>query len=180
MPYQSEHQTKFKALQMHLNNIEQLRRNANGGNCVLFSFEPSEEALYINEARNLYKDTAEFIDASLLLQNYIDNETWQGFSDYYNDYKDTPNIVFKNDTDKDFFTMIIDEIKKANQNGKIPIIIRTGALYGTGIENQNIMENKYVMEMGNPLVIFYPAIKKDNNILFLGVKKASQYRCQLI
>lgn len=180
MPYQSEHQAKFKVLQIHLDNIEQLRRSANGGNCVLFSYEPNDEKLYIEEAKNIYKDSAYFIDLSNLLQGFIDKDGWDKFSNYYNDYQDTPHEVFKSDFGGDYFEMIIHEIKVADKNNKIPMIIRTGALYGTGIDNQNIMENKCVMELKKPLVIFYPSIKKDNNVLFLGVKEASQYRCQVI
>lgn len=181
MSYQSEHQKKFKALELYLSNIEELRRNANGGNCVLFSYDPSEETLYIEEAKRIYNTTAKFIDLSNIMQKFIDIDGWEDFASYYNDFKDTPYKVFKDESSQyDYFSMIIDEIKAVSSENKIPIIIRTGALYGTGIDNQNIMENKSVMALKKPLVIFYPSIQKNNKVLFLGIKEASKYRCQVI
>lgn len=180
MPYLSDHQKKFKALEIHLQNIEQLKRGANGGNCVLFTFEPEDEKLYIAEAKNQYENTAKFISLSDILQKFIDKDGWDDFYNYYNDYKDTPDKVFKYGSEDDYFSMIIKEIKSADEEGKIPIIIRTGALYGTGIDNQNIMENSDVMSLKHPLVIFYPSTLKDSKVLFLGVKEASKYRCQVV
>ena len=76
--------------------------------------------------------------------------------------------------------MIINEIEKACQSDKIPFLIRTGCLFGTGIENVNIMENKKVMNLPHPLVIFYPSKIENDNIYFLNFKLASKYRCMLV
>lgn len=65
--------------------------------------------------------------------------------------KNTTHLIFRSDDPEiDLFDMIIGEIEKASQNDKIPILIRTGCLYGTGIENVNIMENKTVMNLPHP------------------------------
>jgi hypothetical protein len=61
------------------------------------------------------------------------------------------------------------------------IIVRTGALYGTGIENISIMEENIVCQMDNPLIIMYPAeISDDNKLRFLNCRVASGYRAIII
>ena len=69
---------------------------------------------------------------------------------------------------------------KASENDRIPFLIRTGCLYGTGIENVNIMEHASVMALQHPLVICYPSTYSEGNIFFLSFKPASTYRCTLV
>jgi hypothetical protein len=76
--------------------------------------------------------------------------------------------------------MIISQIEEACLDDKIPFLIRTGCLFGTGIDNVNIMEHKMVMALKHPLVIFYPSKIEDDNIFFLNFKPASKYRCTLV
>ena len=64
MSYQLHHKQKFEDLDYRLNNLDELRRIANGGNSVLFTYSPNEEALYINKAIELYSSKAEFIVSS--------------------------------------------------------------------------------------------------------------------
>lgn len=181
MPYITEHQQKFADLKFHLENQDQLRRQANGGNSILFSYQPVEERQYIQRAKELYADQAVFIDISKLLVQFIDEEGWESFKEYYNDFKNTPHLIFRSeDPVVDLFDLIIGEIMKACQNDKIPFLIRTGCLFGTGIENVNIMENKAVMNLPHPLVIFYPSKIENDNIYFLNFKHASKYRCMLV
>ena len=181
MPYTTDHQQKFADLKFHIENQDQLRRQANGGNSILFSYTPIEEHLYIKKAKELYSDKAEFIDVSKLLVQLIDEEGWDSFHDYYNDFKNTPHLVFRSDDPSiDLFDLIIGEIEKACQNDRIPFLIRSGCLFGTGIDNVNIMENKVVMGLPHPLVIFYPSKIEDDNIYFLNFKPASKYRCLLV
>lgn len=181
MPYITDHQQKFTDLKIHLKNQDQLRRQANGGNSILFSYPPDEEQQYIEKAKEIYADKASFIDVSKLLVEFIDEDGWDLFSEYYNDFKNTPHLIFRSDDPTpDLFDMIISEIKKACRNDKIPVLIRTGCLFGTGIENVNIMEHKDVMNLPRPLVIFYPSKIEDNNIYFLNFKPASKYRCTLV
>jgi hypothetical protein len=90
-------------------------------------------------------------------------------------------LLFKSDDEEtDLMDLILADIKSADKEDLIPVLIRTGALYGTGIENVNIMEHTEVMSLKNPLVLFYPAKVEDGNLLFLNFKSASRYRCTVI
>ena len=181
MPYITEHKQKFEDLRFHIENQDQLRRQANGGNSILFSYQPIEEHLYIDKAKELYAEKAAFIDISKLLVKFIDEDGWESFKDYYNDFKNTPHLVFhSDDPSTDLFDLIINEIEEACKNDKIPFLIRTGCLYGTGIDNVNIMEHRSVMNLPHPLVIFYPSHIEDDNLYFLNFKPASKYRCTLV
>ncbi|MGR5538039.1 hypothetical protein ACPV5V_05065 [Vibrio campbellii] len=181
MPYMSEHKQKFSDLDFNINNQDQLRRKANGGNSIIFSYQPCEEHLYLEKAREIYRDKAEFIDVSELLVKFIDVDGWEAFSEYYQDFSNTPHVVFKSDDpEMDLFDLIISAIKKASDSDKIPFLIRSGCLYGTGIENVNIMEQRDIMNLKHPLVLFYPSKIEDENIYFLNFKPASKYRCILV
>lgn len=181
MSYTTDHKQKFSDLKFHIENQDQLRRQANGGNSILFSYPPNEEHLYIEKAKEVYGESVAFIDMSKLFVKFIDVDGWDSFKEYYEDFKNTPHLIFRSDDPSvDLFDLIIDEIKKACLNDKIPFLIRTGCLLGTGIDNVNIMENKSVMSLPHPLVIFYPSKIEDDNIYFLNFKPASKYRCTLV
>lgn len=181
MPFTADHKQKFADLEYNIRNQDQLRRQANGGNSILFSYVPNEEHLYVAKAQELYAQTAEFIDVSKLLVQFIDADGWESFAQYYIDFSNTPHVVFKSDDpETDLFDLIITAIKAASNNDKIPFLIRTGCLFGTGIENVNIMEHRDVMQLKNPLVLFYPSKIIDDNIYFLNFKPASKYRCTLV
>ncbi len=181
MSYITDYRQKFTDMKFHLENQDKLRRQTNGGNSILFSYPPVEEKLYIEKAKELYAHKAAFIDVSRLLVQFIDEDGWESFRNYYNDFKNTPHLVFRSDDPKpDLFDLIIGEIEKACRNAKIPFIVRTGCLFGTGIENVNIMENKTVMNLPYPLVIFYPSKIEGDNLYFLNFKTASRYRCMLV
>ncbi|HGH8176929.1 TPA: hypothetical protein ACJOHN_003347, partial [Vibrio cholerae] len=62
MPFIADHKQKFADLDFNIENQDQLRRQANGGNSILFSYCPGEENLYIDKARDIYEEKAEFID----------------------------------------------------------------------------------------------------------------------
>jgi len=181
MSFSTDNRQKFEDLEFHLNNRDALRRQANGGNSVLFSYTPDEESEYILKAKELYGDKAVFIDISQLFVEFIDADGWNNFKEYYKDYQNTPHVVFKSDDpEPDLFKLIIYAIEKASEEDKIPMLIRTGVLYGTGIENVNIMEHPSVMALSHTLVFFYPSKIEDENLLFLNFKSASKYRCTLI
>lgn len=181
MPYITDHKQKFTDLKTHIENQDLLRRQANGGNSILFSYSPDEEQQYIKKAKELYADKAVFIDVSKLLVKFIDEDGWESFNEYYNDFQNTPHLIFRSDDPTiDLFDLIIDEIEKASQSNRTPFLVRTGCLFGTGIENVNIMENKVVMKLPHPLVIFYPSKIENDNIYFLNFKHASKYRCMLV
>jgi hypothetical protein len=184
MSYTTDHKQKFDDLKKRIETKDQWKKEANGGNSILFCYQPDEEQLYIARAKELFKDSAVFIDISQLLVKLIDQDGWDEFEDYYRDFKSTPHKVFRSDDkaedELDLFDLIIAEIGLAGKQGKIPFIIRTGSLYGTGIENVNIMENKTVMSLPQPLVIFYPSRIEEDNLYFLNFKPASKYRCILV
>ena len=181
MSYITDHMQKFEDLDRHIANQDQIRRKANGGNSILFSYSPDEEMLYIEKAQELYNDTAEFIDISNFFVEFIDKDGWESFKNYYHDFLNTPHVVFRSDDPSvDLFDMIIHAIEAANANDKIPMLFRTGVLFGTGIENVNIMEHSSIMSMQHPLVIFYPSHISEDNLFFLNFKLASKYRCILV
>ena len=181
MSYITDHKQKFQDLQFQIENQDQLRKQANGGNSILFSYPPNEEYLYFERAMELYQEEAVFINVSKLLVKFIDQDGWDAFKDYYSDFKNTPHLVFRSDDPSvDLFDMIITEIEAACNNNKIPFLIRTGCLYGKGIDNVNIMEHRAVMNLSHPLVLFYPSRLEDDNLYFLNFKPASKYRCTLV
>ncbi len=181
MTYIIDYQQKFDDLRFHIENQDQLRKQANGGNSILFSYPPNEELLYIEKARELYEETAVFIDISQLLVKFIDDIGWDEFKEIYAPFQSTSYLIFQSDDpDTDLFDLIIQAIKSASEHDKIPFLIRTGCLLGTGIENVNIMEHKAVMNLRHPLVIFYPSRIEDDTLYFLNFKPASKYRCILV
>ncbi len=184
MSYSTDSKAKFDNLQMMLNkaNKKQISINANGGNSILFTYNPADEIVYIQRATELFAAVALFIDVSKLFVEYIDSVGGIGeFTEYYNNYQATPEIVFKSTGEEtDLFDIIINEIIAADQNDKIPFLVRTGCLYGTGIDNQNIVEHKAIIQLKNPLVVFYPATVNNNGVSFLNFKTASKYRCIVI
>jgi hypothetical protein len=182
MSYEMEYIKKFNELESSLQDITRLSLSANGGKTIIFSFSPKYESQYIEEAKKRYKEEAMFIDLSKIFVKYIDFIGVDNFKALYKDYTSTPYMIFKDDSDdnKDFFDMIIEEINNADNLGKIPILIRTGILYGTGIENQNILEHNVVMKLKQALILFYPSKLENNDLLFLNFKTASRYRALLI
>ncbi|WP_417861361.1 hypothetical protein [Winogradskyella sediminis] len=184
MAFLDDYKAKFDNLKVSLDlkNRNQLRREANGGNSILFTYIPEEEKLYLQKAEEYLSQTGyKFIDIAKLLVEFIDIDGWDNFKDYYKDFSLTPHIVFHSDDEAiDLMDLIIEEILKADKDGKTPVLIRTGALYGTGIENVNIMEHASVMGLRQPLIIFYPVKIENDNLLFLNFKQASKYRCTII
>ena len=181
MSFTTEHKQKFEDLLLRIKNQDRLQLQANGGNSILFSYPPEDESKYLEHALDLFGDEACFIDVSKLLVDFIAKDGWDDFQSYNESMSSTPHVVFKSDDPEvDLFDMIIQEISKAFAADKIPILIRIGALYGTGIENLSIMEHPHVMKSAHPLIIFYPSRIKDETLLFLNFKLASKYRCVLV
>jgi hypothetical protein len=107
---------------------------------------------------------------------YIDQFGLGEFTNAYNDYQSDPQKLFK-----DFLDLIINRIDKAGKENKLPILVRTGVLSGTGIENISIMDSQIVHSLSKPLVILYPATEAgDKRLKFLNYKPASDYRSIVI
>ena len=184
MAFIEDHKAKFEDLFISLEaqNRSQLKREANGGNSILFVFPPEDESMYVNHFQNMdKKGQFYFIDVSKKFVEFIDQDGWDEFQKYYNEFLDTPHKVFTSeDETPDLMDLIVSEILKAAKSKKIPVLVKTGALYGTGIENVNIMEHKEVMRLNTPLVIMYPSKIENENLYFLNFKLASKYRCTVI
>ena len=180
MSYTVDHQHKFTELANQLRNQNELRRKANGGNSILFTYPPQEEALYLEKAQEVLGETAVFVDVSRLLVEFIDELGWEAFAQHYETLRSDTHKVFNSEHDPDLFHRILGALTQADAAGKIPVLIRTGALLGTGIENVNIMEHSTIMNLSQPLVICYPATLTDEQLLFLNFKSASKYRCSVV
>lgn len=183
MAFLEDHKAKFDSLRISLdqNNIDQLKRKANGGNSIVFTCPPVEENRYIEKFKETDDHNFEIVDVASLLVQFIELDGWQDFKEYYNDFKDTPHLVFHSgDEETDLMDLILQKISTAESSGKTPVLVRTGALFGTGIENVNIMEHKIVMSLSTPLIILYPSKFENENLYFLNFKSASKYRCKVI
>ena len=168
---------KFRELKFILENRDKqsIKMDAHGGHSVLFIYPPSEEITYMEKIRAEYSKD-EIIDISESFIEYIDQFGLNDFTSAYNDYLSEPQKLFE-----DFLELIIKKIKKAGKKNKIPILVRTGVLLGTGIENISIMDSKIVHDLPIPLIILYPATEAgDKRLKFLNHKPASDYRSIVI
>jgi len=160
-----------------------IKLSANGGNSILLVCNPKNEIDYINAMdKMLDKEKYVMIDLNQLLCKFV-NENKDEIEEEFELMKSSTEQIFHLPTGEegnDFFEMIITQISEVYKIGKIPVLIDVGALYGTDIGNIHIMENEVVMQGINPLVILYPAIRNKDELLFLGVRPASKYRCMVI
>ena len=174
---------KFNELKFILKNKDKqsIKMESHGGYSILFVHPPKEEKKYLERIKKEYPN-AYFIDIAKLFVEYIDSIGFDEFVKIYEEYSSEPEKLFKSElSETDFYKNILKEIETAGKEKKIPILIRTGALYGTGIENISIMDSKIVQNLPLPLVIMYPAIVGgDNKLKFLNFKLASDYRATLI
>jgi hypothetical protein len=185
MAFSDEHRAKFQNLKVALDiqNRSRLKLTANGGNSIIFPYPPNEEDLYLKKAKEEFNSSAyQFINASELFVDYINED---GLNDFLQLYEDLSPSSYKSFFDKedphvDLFDKVINGIVDSSESDKIPILIRTGIFYGTGIENINITDHKKIMGMKHPLVIFYPGEMDGENHHFLNAKQASKYRCTVI
>ena len=185
MAYTDEHKAKFENLKVALDitNRTQLKRVANGGNTILFTYPPIEENLYLEKVINDFDSSVfSIIDVSKLFVEYIEEDGIDEFVKLYKSLSPNSYKVFfdADDPHVDLFDKVINEIVTTVERGLIPILIRTGVFYSTGIENINITQHKSVMELNHPLVIFYPGEINGNHHHFLNAKQASKYRCTVI
>lgn len=168
---------KFRELKFILENRdkESIKMDAHGGHSVLFIYPPNEEINYLERLREEYPD-ADIINIADSFVEYIDQFGLGEFTNAYNDYQSDPQKLFK-----DFLDLIINRIDKAGKENKLPILVRTGVLSGTGIENISIMDSQIVHSLSKPLVILYPATEAgDKRLKFLNYKPASDYRSIVI
>jgi len=161
----------------------EIRLNANGGNSILIVCEPIRESEYIAAIRKLMDSGVyAIIDLNEALVEFVDSNK-ESLDELFELLKGSVHQIFKapnGEEANDLYKLIIEKIKTAYSNGKIPVLVNTGALYGSGIDNIHVMENEFVMKSSTPLIILYPATKDKDNLLFLSKRHASRYRCMII
>ena len=161
----------------------EIRLNANGGNSILIVCEPSREAEYIAAIKKLMeKEVYKIIDLNEVLIEFV-NSNKETIDELFELLKGSVHQIFKapnGEDGNDLYKLIIEKIKDSYGSGKIPVLINSGALYGSSIDNIHIMENEFVMKSNTPLIILYPATKDKDNLLFLSKRHSSRYRCMII
>lgn len=160
-----------------------IRLNANGGNSILIVCEPIREAEYIKSIQSLMSNEKyEIIDLESILCEFV-KVSESSLSDRFELLKGSVHQIFKapeGEDGPDLFGLIIDVIDSSFNKGLIPVLINSGCLYGSGIDNIHIMENEKIMKSKIPLLILYPATREPDKLLFLGNRPSSKYRCMII
>lgn len=161
----------------------EIRLNANGGNSILVVCDPMKEPEYISKIQELLPvQDYLVIDLNKCLIDFVSKHKAQ-LEELYSMLQSTTHEIFKapaGEESDDLFKEIMSEIEKAFKNNKVPVLINTGSIYGTGIHNIHIMESEIVMKAALPLIILYPATIEPDRIMFLGKHPASKYRCMII
>ena len=160
-----------------------IKHNANGGNSILLVCPPEEENLYIEASRKILSENVfEMIDINRLLIGFIGQHK-EELLEKFNLLQSSVHQLFKSPPEEeevDFFKTIIENIDKTFRAGKVPFLYGVGSLYGTGIDNIQIIENERIMQAPLPLVILYPARDTKDKLMFLNSRPASKYRCMII
>jgi hypothetical protein len=160
-----------------------IRLSANGGNSIIIACEPDKELEYIKAIRAFMSpENFNIIDLNVLLNAFVEANK-SDIEDRFDLLKGSIEQVFKTpdgEEGADLFGLIINAIADSFANIKTPVLIHTGALYGSGIDNIHIMENELIMKASLPLIVLYPATKDGDNLLFLGKRPASRYRCMIV
>lgn len=160
-----------------------IRLNSNGGNSILLVCDPAEEELMIQAIhQHLPQDHYQTIDLNDLLCEFV-NQNRETLELSFDLLRGLPEQIFKLPSQEegiDLFAPIMEKISAIYQQNKIPILVHTGALFGSGIDNIHIMEHPVVMEARNPVVILYPATHEKDKLLFLGIRPSSKYRCMIV
>lgn len=167
-------QYKFNELDKRLQG--ELDITAQGANVIRLIYPPEEEKYYLNRLKQDYPDEA-LINVGKLFVEMIDSYGLDEFIDIFKHYRSEPEKVFqsRSDYDPDLSDIILEAIDKAEKEGKIPFLIRIGALYGTGIRLNKVIKSQIVSNLNHPLVIFYPARETEGDPLFLNIRRTSDY-----
>ncbi len=159
--------------------IIKIAGKCNGGRSILFVYPLKDEKEYINKARNILTDGFMFIDVRKCFVQFLEEVGMDVFEESYKEFHQ--EVFFsQNFEEGTFFAALIGHITAVFNEGKIPVLIHTGALYGMNFSNINIMEHPAIMKSRIPLVVFYPATIENDQIMFLGKQPASKYRCIVI
>ena len=125
-----------------------IRLKANGGNSILIVCEPNREMEYIQAIKKLMTDESyQIIDLNNLLNEFVESNMGE-LEESFSLLKSSVNQIFKTPTGEqgsDFFSLILQSVAMSLNGNKIPVLIHTGTLYGSDIENVHIMESELVM-----------------------------------
>lgn len=161
----------------------EIRLNANGGNSILLVCPPDMELEYIQAIeQQMNNDAYEVISLNQILNDYVESNK-EELEARFDLLRGSVHQVFKTPAGEegpDLFNMIIQAISASLNTNKIPVLINSGCLYGSGIDNIHIMENEVIMKASLPTIILYPATKEGDKLMFLGKRPASRYRCMII
>lgn len=165
------------------NNRSEIRLNANGGNSILIVCPPNLEYLFIEKLVELLPmDGYQIIDLNQILTSFVEDQGTD-LIEMFDLLRGSVHQIFKapeKETTPDLFKKILNAIEQTYFESKIPVLIHTGALYGSGIDNIHLMESELVMKSKFPLIILYPATQEGDQLMFLNSRPASKYRCMII
>jgi hypothetical protein len=161
----------------------EIRLNANGGNSILLVCPPELEYQFIDKLVELMpQDTYHIIDINEMLISFVEAHQTD-LAEMFDLLRGSVYQIFKapeGETTPDLFKHLLMVIEETFNQGKIPVLIHSGALYGSGIDNIHLMENELVMKAKSPLIILYPATKEGEQLMFLNSRPASKYRCMIV
>jgi hypothetical protein len=161
----------------------EIRLNANGGNSILLVCPPALEFQYIEKLVEMMpSDTYKIIDINEMLMSFVEAHK-ADLKEMFDLLKGSVHQIFKapeGETSPDLFKHLLRDIEQTYTENKIPVLIHTGALYGSGIDNIHLMENELVMKAKSPMIILYPATQDGDKLMFLDSRPASKYRCMIV
>ena len=160
----------------------EIRLNANGGNSILLVCPPNLEHQFIVKLHELMDEDYSIIDLNKILLSFVDSNQ-NHLPEMFDLLRGSVPQIFKSpvgETGSDLFSIILAEIESAYKSNKIPVLINSGALYGSGIDNIHLMENELVMKSKKPLIILYPATQEGDQLMFLNSRPSSKYRCMIV
>lgn len=160
----------------------EIRLNANGGNSILLICPPNLEYQFIGKLKEMMGAGYSIIDLNELLISFVESNKAH-LDNMFELLQGSVNQIFKapqGETGPDLFSIILSEIEKAFNEDNIPVMIHSGALYGSGIDSIHLMENEMVIKSKKPLIILYPATQDGDQLMFLNSRPASKYRCMIV
>ena len=160
-----------------------IRLKANGGNSILLVCDPPREGEYIESIQTLMSsEKYHVIDLISIICEFVSTNK-SDLDEKFSLLKGSIPQIFKipeGEEGEDLFNLIMLKIQESLESKKIPVIIHSGALFGSGIDNIHIMESKIVMNASVPTIILYPATSEKGKLMFLGSRPASRYRCHIV
>ena len=121
----------------------EIRLNANGGNSILIICEPLRETEYIDKLVELLpEESYSVIDLNKCLIDFVAAHKSE-IDGWFEMLQSSIDEIFKApavEESPDLFKEIISKVETAFNKEKTPVLINTGALYGTSIDNLHIME----------------------------------------